>query len=117
MTGDGERRRSGQRPGGLDCAPLALALQRGLGRLRAHPLHGAHLHATGLVRTGPTDLAIYSVFCRQCPTMAYFLYGPDAAPYRTGTGRRRPPQGLDLFTQRKFIGNDLAGCKVALCHA
>ncbi|MEZ4717519.1 MAG: DUF2085 domain-containing protein [Caldilineaceae bacterium] len=96
-------------------APLALALQRGLGRLRAHSLHGAHLHATGLVQAR-LIYAIYSVFCHQLPDHSYFLYGPDAAPLGPALATAGLPQGLDLFTQRKFIGNDLIGYKVALCQ-
>ena len=60
--------------------------------------------------------AIYSVFCHQLPDHSYFLYGPDAAPLGPALAAAGLPQGLDLFTQRKFIGNDLAGYKVALCQ-
>ena len=60
--------------------------------------------------------AIYSVFCHQLPDHSYFLYGPDAAPLGPALATAGLPQGLDLFTQRKFIGNDLIGYKVALCQ-
>ena len=60
--------------------------------------------------------AIYSVFCHQLPDHSYFLYGPDAAPPAPALATAGLPQGLDLFTQRKFIGNDLIGYKVALCQ-
>jgi uncharacterized membrane protein len=60
--------------------------------------------------------AVYSVFCHQLPDHSYFLYGPEPVPLGPALAAAGLPEGLDLFTQRKFIGNELSGFKVALCQ-
>jgi len=60
---------------------------------------------------------IYSFLCHQLPDHSYFLFGSLAgAPHLHELEAAGMPVGLDLFGQRRFIGNTEAGFKVALCQ-
>lgn len=60
---------------------------------------------------------IYSFLCHQLPDHSYFLFGTLAgAPHLHELEAAGMPAGLDLFGQRRFIGNAEAGFKVALCQ-
>lgn len=70
----------------------------------------------GLYAPARAIYAIYSVFCHQLPDHSYFLYGPNPAPAAPALATAGLPEGLDIFAQRRFIGNEFIGFKVALCQ-
>lgn len=59
---------------------------------------------------------VYSFFCHQLPDHSYFLFGSSWAPSLEQLHAYGMDAGLNLFEQRRFIGNELAGYKVALCQ-
>lgn len=68
--------------------------------------------------TGPASViyGMYSFTCHQLPDHSYFLFADTPTPNLTTLENWGMAAGLDLFQQRRFIGNDAAGFKVALCQ-
>jgi uncharacterized membrane protein len=60
--------------------------------------------------------AVYSVLCHQFPDHSYFLFGANLTPDLGALEVSGMAAGADLFTQRQFVGNTLAGFKVAICQ-
>lgn len=60
--------------------------------------------------------SIFSVTCHQLPDHSYFLFGPALAPQEPALVAAGMPDTANLFVQRRFIGNDAVGFKVALCQ-
>ncbi len=59
---------------------------------------------------------IYSVLCHQLPDHSYFLFGNTFIPQDPALVQAGMVGGSDLLAQRRFIGNELIGYKVALCQ-
>ena len=60
--------------------------------------------------------SVYSVLCHQLPDHSYFLFGANPVPLTPDLVAAGMPATSDLFVQRKFIGNDQIGYKVAICE-
>lgn len=58
----------------------------------------------------------YSFLCHQLPDHSYFLFGQALAPDLSQLQAAGMDANLNLLAQRSFIGNALAGYKVALCQ-
>lgn len=59
---------------------------------------------------------LYSFLCHQLPTHSYFLFGPTPTPSEAALVAAGMPNTPDLWVQRRFVGNELVGYKVALCE-
>ncbi len=70
----------------------------------------------GLIWPARIIYGVYSFLCHQLPDHSYFLFGPLHAPHLHELEALGMQPGLDLFGQRRFVGNPLAGYKVALCQ-
>jgi len=68
--------------------------------------------------TAPARLVygVYSFLCHQLPDHSYFLFGTLGAPHLHELEATGMPAGLDILSQRRYVGNELAGFKVALCQ-
>ncbi len=60
--------------------------------------------------------SLYSYTCHQIPDHSYFLNGPMLAPDHAALVAAGMPDTTDLFVQRRFVGNEHIGHKVALCQ-
>lgn len=60
--------------------------------------------------------SIYSVTCHQIPDHSYFLFGPSFTPDYDTLLAAGMPQTTNLFIERRFIGSEDVGLKVALCQ-
>jgi uncharacterized membrane protein len=70
----------------------------------------------GWVAPARVIYAGYSVLCHQLPDHSYFLFGPVLAPNLSQLQAMGMDPSLNLLEQRTFIGNALAGYKVAICQ-
>lgn len=59
---------------------------------------------------------VYSLFCHQLPDHSYFLFGHEHAPSEAALVAGGMPAGLNLLIERRFIGNEILGYKVAFCQ-
>lgn len=59
---------------------------------------------------------VYSFACHQLPDHSYFLFGEDPVYSLQALEARGLAEGLSLFEQRAFIGNESTGFKVAYCQ-
>ena len=68
--------------------------------------------------TGPARVIyrVYSFACHQLPDHSYFFFGDLLAPHLHDLEAGGLEAGLNLFGQRRFIGNDDTGFKVAICQ-
>ena len=68
--------------------------------------------------TGPASViyGMYSFTCHQLPDHSYFLFADTPTPNLAALENWGMAAGLDLFQQRRYIGSDAAGFKVALCQ-
>lgn len=67
---------------------------------------------------GPARLiyGVYSFACHQLPDHSYFLFGPNLAPSLSVLESNGLEAGTNIFLQRRFIGNEALGFKVAICQ-
>lgn len=81
------------------------------------PVLAPILMQLGLETPARLIYGIYSLLCHQLPDHSYFLFGTlSGAPHLHELEAAGMPTGVDLFSQRRFIGNAEAGFKVALCQ-
>ena len=68
--------------------------------------------------TGPARViySVYSFACHQLPDHSYFFFGDLLTPHLHDLEAGGMEAGLNLFGQRRFIGNDDTGFKVAICQ-
>lgn len=60
--------------------------------------------------------SIYSFACHQLPDHSYFFFGETLVPHLHHLEAGGMEAGLHLFEQRRFIGNEHLGHKVAICQ-
>lgn len=60
--------------------------------------------------------SIYSFACHQLPDHSYFFFGDTLTPHIHQLEAGGMEAGLHLLEQRRFIGNELLGLKVAICQ-
>lgn len=80
------------------------------------PVLAPVLMQLGLEAAARPIYALYSFFCHQIPDHSYFLFGPTLVPSQEqllAAGMEATP---NLFIERRFVGNELVGYKVALCQ-
>jgi uncharacterized membrane protein len=70
----------------------------------------------GLTTPARLVYGVYSFLCHQLPDHSYFLFGTLGAPHLHELEATGMPAGLDILSQRRYVGNELAGFKVALCQ-
>jgi uncharacterized membrane protein len=74
------------------------------------------LMQAGLTTPARLIYALYSVLCHQLPDHSYFLFGPQLAPDAATLQAAGMTNTFDLFAQRRFLGNEQIGFKVAICQ-
>lgn len=70
----------------------------------------------GWMAPARTIYVMYSFLCHQLPDHSYFLFGNWWTPSLQQLQASGMEAGLTLFDQRTFIGNAMAGYKVAICQ-
>jgi len=70
----------------------------------------------GLYAPARLIYAGYSMVCHQLPDHSYFAFGNVVTPSLDALEAGGMEAGLNLFGQRRFIGNPGFGYKVALCQ-
>ncbi len=80
------------------------------------PLLAPLLMQLGLFAPARMIYAVYSIFCHQLPDHSYFFFGQSLTPDLATLEAGGLAANLDPFAQRKFIGNELLGYKVAICE-
>ena len=58
----------------------------------------------------------YRFMCHQLPDHSYFLFGESLAPSLSLLEANGMEAGLGMFEQRRFIGSESVGYKVAICQ-
>ena len=82
----------------------------------ALPFLAPLLAAAGFHAPAHVIYSIYSVTCHQLPDHSYFLFGPSFTPQEPELIAAGMPDVANLFVQRRFIGSEEVGLKVALCQ-
>jgi uncharacterized membrane protein len=72
--------------------------------------------AAGLVTPARLIYSLYSFTCHQLPDHSYFLFGETPVPLLPELQAGGMPADYNLFQQRKFVGNEQLGYKVAICE-
>ena len=80
------------------------------------PFAAAIFMAAGIETPAWVIYRIYSALCHQLPSHSFFLFGPEFAPSLATLETEGLTPGVGLLEQRQFIGNSLAGYKVAICQ-
>lgn len=80
------------------------------------PILAPILLAAGL--QGPSNLIywVYSVLCHQLPDHSYFFFGNTPVPLLPELEAHGMAHGLNLWEQRRFVGNEIVGYKTAICQ-
>ncbi len=89
---------------------LAVAVYVGL------PFLAPVLMEAGATTPAGVIYGIYSFTCHQLPDHSYFLFADTPTPTLATLESWGMGPGLDLFQQRKYIGDQAVGFKVGLCQ-
>ena len=80
------------------------------------PLLAPILMQAGFTLPARAIYGLYSILCHQLPDHSYFLFGHEHVPSQAELIASGMPATSNMLIERRFIGNELAGYKVAFCQ-
>lgn len=80
------------------------------------PLLAPILMQAGFTLPARAIYGVYSILCHQLPDHSYFLFGHEHVPSQAELIAGGMPATSNMLIERRFVGNEIVGYKVAFCQ-